>query len=621
MMDNLFIPRILIIDDLFGRSHRDRRNEERAHLCGNYLLKDITGDEIGKGTPKKIPKPVAQAVFFRGQSPVSSSVGDTVENDLGGTLAVIAEGWNKPPYWSLVLLDLCFYTGMVTEESNQKDLGMPEGRYGDDSPKSYFGLQVLEAINEKFPGLPVVILSSKPREEVSRDFSLRGATAFIPRADENGPKLLQEYLDKYALLPDETGEIIGCSKALLSALTAIRQTASAGDRRNILIRGERGTGKESFARYIHRQRSKERPTPFITVNSSTLTNELFPSLLFGILKGKASTVVADKGLIMAADGGEQFFDEIKDMLPQVQAGILRVLREREIMPVGAKKPIPVDVSFISATNVDIEALSRANIFRPDLLGRLREGEIILPPLRERIDDIPMLVDKFVRDAEKANPGARKRKIEPEVLDKLMRYDWPGNIGELEIYIKNAVRSYPDLEHLVPVHINFPENEVSTEKKYYVSSLAVVPSGSIPPGEASLEPLYQAHPAQITLIAGRFEEKKLSEMLRNVVRYILEALESNKDRRNDEPEYPKTWHAMTGENIKSNACQRNIGNYIFELSDNDIVSLMKQSKVFQQAVFQCGDKVSSARNKRLPGLLQQMGLLENPFVKKEPKKRH
>lgn len=618
-MDNHFIPRILIIDDLFGRTHRDRRNEERAHLCGNYLLEDITGDETGKGTPKKIKKPVAQAIFFRGQNPVCSSVGDTVENDLEGTLKVIVEGWNKPPYWSLVLLDLCFYTGRVTEQSNKKNPGMPEGRQGDNDSKQYFGLQILEAINSTFPGLPVIILSSKPREDVSREFSLRGATAFIPRADEHSPELLQEYLNKYGLLPDEADEIVGYSKALLLALNAIRRASFTGDRRNILIRGERGTGKELFAGYIHRQRAKGKSMPFVKVDSSSLSDDLFASLLFGIEPRVASSVDGRTGLIKEADRGELFFDEIKDMLPQVQAGILRVLQEKEIMPVGAKKPIPVDVSFISATNINIEALSGIGGFRPDLLDRLREGgTIFLPPLSERVEDIPLLAEKFVRAAEKSIPGSRQRKIEPEALDKLMRYDWPGNVRDLENCIKNAVTLYPDVEHLVPVHIKFPENEISPGKSYASSPSAVVPVGSIAPSEISREPLHQNQPEQIILNAGRFEDKKLPIILtannRDVVRYILEALENNKDRRNDEPNYPQTWHAMTGEDIKSAICQRNIGNYIFELSDVEIVSRMKESKVFQQAVFQCGDKVQSARN-RFPAIMKLMGIKENPFPKK------
>lgn len=616
MKDSNNTPRILIIDDLFGRTHKDRRNREREGLCGLYLLQDITGDEEGKGTSTlKIKKPVAQAVFYRGQKPVCSSVGDTIENDLEGTLKVIADGWNKPPYWSLVLLDLSFYTGKVTEASNGKNLGMPEGHHGDNDPKQYFGLRILEAINENFPNLPVVILSSKPRGEVSKEFSMKGAPAFIPRADENGPELLQEYLYKYGLLPDEEGIIVGCSNALLIALNAIRRTAFAGDRRNILIRGERGTGKESFAKYVHKQRGKGKSTPFVVVDSSTLTDELFASLLFGI-KSKVATNVAERtGLIKEADGGELFFDEIKDMLPQVQAGVLRVLQEKEITPVGEKKPIPVDVSFISATNINIESLARAGSFRPDFLDRLREGgTIFLPPLRERIEDIPLLVENFVRTTEKSIPWARHRKIEPEALDKLMRYDWPGNIRDLENCIRNAVTMYPDVEHLVPLHIRFPEGDKATEKHASLHQDESLPPSAIYPREKIKEQIQPSSDENLLPATKTFEENKLpaivTEQSRSIVNYILQALEVNRDKSNDAPNYPQTWMAMTGDTKKRNSSeyQRFIGNYIFQLPDEEIISLMKQSKVFQRAVLQCGDKVSSAK-KRLPALKKLLGTSE------------
>src|ERR1044071_2712056 len=149
-MSSTNIPRILIIDDLFGRTHADHRNEERANLCGQYLIEDVTGDEIGKGQIQRIKKPIAQAVFCRGQKPRCSTVGDYVENDIEGTLEIIQDGWEEwrpeRPRWAMVLLDLCFYTGRVTSESNQVALGMPEGRPGDDDPTQYFGLVLLKAI-------------------------------------------------------------------------------------------------------------------------------------------------------------------------------------------------------------------------------------------------------------------------------------------------------------------------------------------------------------------------------------------------------------------------------------------------------------------------------------------
>ncbi len=484
MNDRPFLPRILVIDDLFGRTHLDRRNEERANLCGEYLIEDITDDEIGKGTPQKIKKPVAHAYFCRGQRPICSRVGDTVENDLEGTLRVIRDGWIEwqpdKPRWAMILLDLCFYTGRVTEESNRKTLGMPEARDGDDNPRHYFGLRILEAIDREFPDLPVIIFSTMPREEVSREFSYRGALGFLPRDDEHSPELLQAYIRRHGLIPDDTGEVIGYSKALLLALRAARRAAEDEDRKNILIRGERGAGKDLLAQYIHRHQNQKN-RPFVVVNSSVLTPELFASELFGIENRVATGVDRREGLIKKADGGDLFLDEIRDMLPQVQAGILRVLEERKITPVGATVPQSVDVRFLSATNIDIEALAATDRFRSDLLDRLRQGgTIFLPPLRERVEDIPLLVEKFVRDAERANRNALRRQIHPEALDLLCNHDWPGNIRELENCIVHAVNYNPDVEYLVPVHIQLPSVRESN------SSVVVAPTAISPISSGHLE---------------------------------------------------------------------------------------------------------------------------------------
>jgi DNA-binding NtrC family response regulator len=458
MSDFNLLPRILIVDDRFGRIHHNQRNEERANLCGQYLIEDVTFDEIGKGTPQKIKKPVAQVVFCRGQMPICSTIGDTVENDLEGTLEVIRKGWQtwqpNKPRWAMVLLDLCFYTGQVTEESEQeKGLGMPLGSEGDNNPQHYFGLQLLCAIQNEFSELPVVILSSKRRCDVSRAFSCSGAYDFLVCDDEQGAKHLQQCLHYDGLIPDKRKKITGHSKALLLALRAARRAASTP--KNILIRGERGTGKELLADFLHDQRQKNCPDkmPFIPVNSAILTKELYASELFGIKKKVATGVDERIGLIKEADGGDLFLDEIKDMPSQVQAGILRVLQNNQMTPVGATAPQTIDTRFISATNADIEALVATDKFRSDLRDRLINGGTIdLPPLRDRKEDIPTLVEKFVREAESENPRARQREIEPNALDKLCTYDWPGNIRELRSCIYRAVDNYPRVEHLAPIHI-------------------------------------------------------------------------------------------------------------------------------------------------------------------------
>lgn len=477
------LPRILVIDDFFGRVFPAGRNEDRANLCAQYLLRDVTGDEEGRGRGQKILKPLAEAVFSRGQLPVCSKVGDHVENDLPGCLRLVEEGWSAIPgrrIWSLVLLDLCFYTGRVTKESDHANPGMPEGRPGDDAPDSYFGLQILRALQERYPELPVVILSSKPRESVSKAFTAGGALGFLDRSDPQSPQLLREYLLRHGLIPDPTGQIIGASKSLLLALRSARQMAE--NRRNVLIRGPRGSGKELMAAYINRHASAgDGKAPLVIVDSGTLSAQLYASELFGHKKGAFTGADQDReGRIVQAEGGDLFLDEIGNMPAEVQLGLLRVLEQREVVPIGGNRSRPVDVRFISATNEDIEERAATGRgFRLDLLDRLREGgTIILPALDERPEDIPLLVETFVREAEKKNPKAMTRAIDEMVLEKLVSYSWPGNIRELRQCIFNAVNRHPDVEHLVPVHLGLPTgrgaymSEVSRDENAVIENRGV-----------------------------------------------------------------------------------------------------------------------------------------------------
>lgn len=464
------LPRLLIIDDLFGRSLPDRRNEERANLCGQFLIEDVTGDEIGKGSAQRIKRPVAQAVFYRGQSPSCATVGDVVENDVEGALRVIGAGWSEwmpdRPRWAMVLLDLCFYTGPVSAESHRRTAGMPEGRPGDNDPAKYFGIRLLQAIQERYHDLPVVILSSQPRGQVSLEFSQYGALAFLPRSEEQGSDLLREYVQRYGLIPDDAGEILGHSRALLQTLRAARRAAA--DRRNVLIRGERGTGKELLARFIHRHSPADSRRQLVVVDSGTLSPQLYASQLFGHVRGAFTGADRDQiGRIVQAAGGDLFLDEIGNIPADVQAGLLRVLEYREVTPVGARDGQRVDVRFLSATNEDIEGKAATGGFRQDLLDRLREGgTVFLRPLRERREDLDVLVERLVRLAEKAHPGALARRIERETFEVLRSHDWPGNVRELRTCIFNAVSDYPDVEHFVPLHVKFgvgaaPSTEASS----------------------------------------------------------------------------------------------------------------------------------------------------------------
>lgn len=455
-------PRVLVIDDLFGRRHPEGRNEERASLCGQLLLGDVTEDQGGGPGAVRVRSPIAEAVFHRGQRPISSTVGDVVKNDLEGCLEAIRSGWSgrptgQPP-WAMLLLDLCFYTGRVTPESSRQLAGVPEGRPGDDDPESYFGLEVLLAARAEFPDLPIVILSSKPRESVARTIAAQGALGFIARGESDARETLKEYLWRHGLVPDEQGQIIGYSVALLKALRSARRAGISSS--SILLRGEPGTGKELLASYVHSSSPERSKGPFVVVDSGALSVELFASELFGHRKGAFTGAAADRtGWVVQADGGDLFLDEIANMPPDVQVGLLRVLQESKVFPVGAEKGIEVDVRFLAATNEDVEGKALLGRFRADLLDRLRMGGVIhLPPLRERREDIPVLVEHFFEQARAEIPGGMLREVVPEAIGHLTQHDWPGNVRALEGCVRQAVASHRDVEFLYPHHFDLPGHQ-------------------------------------------------------------------------------------------------------------------------------------------------------------------
>ncbi len=204
---------------------------------------------------------------------------------------------------------------------------------------------------------------------------------------------------------------------------------AAGSDINILLRGETGTGKEVLARYIHRI-SDRKDGPFIVVDCGAIPEHLFESELFGHEKGAYTGATSRKlGLVELADGGTLFLDEIGEIPLPVQAKLLRFVETRRFRRVGGLKEHKVDVRIISATNRDLREMVRKGEFRSDLLYRINTMEVEIPPLRERKEDIPLLVENFLR--------RYRKKIRKETLKKLMAYDWPGNIRELRNAIERA----------------------------------------------------------------------------------------------------------------------------------------------------------------------------------------
>jgi len=410
---------------------------------------------------------------------------------------------------------------------------MPEGQPKDDDPEKYFGLVVLQEIQRRFPEIPVVILSSKPRELVSKRFAYLGALDFLARSDESGPDRLRELLWLHGLIEDPSGLIIGHSRSVLRALRDARRAAH--DRRNVLIRGETGTGKELFARFIHENSPRKRNAELVSVNSGGLSSELYASELFGHVRGAFTGADRDReGRIVEADGDDVFLDEIGSMPFEVQAGVLRVIDLREVVPVGSSNaPRKVDVRFLFATNEDIELAAVAGTFRSDLLYRLREwGTLYLPALRDRLEDLPLLAEVFVRQAEEANPRAIRREIDQASLDKLAEWSWPGNVRELRSAIFSAVNEFFGIEHLAPNHFKLPQAPHGLPQKDQSAAVVVPAPNTVPPNVASVDDMlgFDFSAVEPNELIGR-----LPQCARWLARFLGAALKATAKSTLDQPE--------------------------------------------------------------------------------------
>ncbi|MBD0372171.1 MAG: sigma-54-dependent Fis family transcriptional regulator [Pyrinomonadaceae bacterium] len=244
-------------------------------------------------------------------------------------------------------------------------------------------------------------------------------------------------------------EIIGTSPALQSVFRLVEKVA--GTNTNILIEGESGTGKELIARAIHHN-SPRSERPFVAVNCGALPEGLLESELFGHTKGAFTGAVANKpGLFRSGDGGTVFLDEVAEITPAMQVRLLRALQEHEVTPLGSSAPVQFDARIICATNRDLEREVTEGRFREDLFYRLNVIEIHLPPLRERREDIPLLVRSFISRTAHAQAAVEKP-IAPAAMSALINYSWPGNVRELQNAIERAFTlsgDEIDLESLPP----------------------------------------------------------------------------------------------------------------------------------------------------------------------------
>src|SRR6266576_5531737 len=230
-------------------------------------------------------------------------------------------------------------------------------------------------------------------------------------------------------------EMVGESVAMRALRKQITVVAPTDGR--VLISGESGAGKELVARAIHAQ-SRRAAAPFIEVNSAAIPEELIESELFGHVKGSfTGATAAKKGKFEVADGATLFLDEISDMSPNVQAKVLRVLEEQRFEPVGSNTPISVDVRVIAATNKRLDEEIEKGTFRSDLFFRLNVIPFEVPPLRERIEDVPLLIDHFNQRFANAY-GKKLKRFDPKAIEAMQRYSWPGNVRELRNTVERVM---------------------------------------------------------------------------------------------------------------------------------------------------------------------------------------
>ena len=264
---------------------------------------------------------------------------------------------------------------------------------------------------------------------------------------EENAQLRAQVRDRYRF-----ENIIGDSPAMHEVFATVGQVANS--RATVLLLGETGTGKEMIAKAIH-YNSPRKDKPFIRVNCGALSGTLLESELFGHVKGSFTGAIKDKiGRFEAADGGTIFLDEIGTMEPQLQVKLLRVLQEREFERVGDTQVVKVDVRVIAATNIDLQEEVAKGNFREDLFYRLNVVSIYLPPLRNRREDIPRLIDYFLDKYNRLN-DRKLRRISRDLLNVLLRYPWPGNVRELENAIERAVvlsRDEDFTEDLLPLSV-------------------------------------------------------------------------------------------------------------------------------------------------------------------------
>ncbi len=315
------------------------------------------------------------------------------------------------------------------------------------------GLDILQAVKDYDPMTPVILMTAQASLQsaiqavnagafyyLQKPFANDELVAILRRACEfrqirvENKQLKSEIRRAGGAQRATASRPIGTARRFVEVLRLAEQVAPTDS--TVLIGGESGTGKEVLARYLH-EASARTGGPFLSINCGALPETLLESELFGHVKGSFTGAVRDKqGLFAAARGGTFFMDEVGEMPASLQVKLLRVLQQREVIPVGATDAIPVDVRIIAATNRDLEEEVRRGNFRSDLFYRLNVIAMDLPALRDRRDDLILLIDAFLQGM--APDGEAPKALSAEAMDAVMVYEWPGNVRELQNALEHAV---------------------------------------------------------------------------------------------------------------------------------------------------------------------------------------
>lgn len=359
---------------------------------------------------------------------------------------VIRHGIQRSLDGDLFKVETCCSGHKAIERLQQKEFGLI---ITDLKMPGMDGIEVLKSVKTLQPETPVILITGYASIDTAVEAMKNGASEYISKPFT--PDLLLEKvrssLSQRKTTPDETGlldgisqhhgfhQFIGESKEMQKVYQRIIRVAATNS--TVLITGESGTGKELAARAIH-DNSQRKDKPFVAVDCSSLAETLLESELFGHVKGSFTGAIQTKtGLFKVADGGTLFLDEVSNISLSTQAKLLRAIQERKVTPIGGTQLVPIDIHLIAATNKNLRSMANEGTFREDLFFRLNIIPIDLPPLRDRKQDIPILIRHFL-EKYTAEIGKKIVGIAPDVKSFLENYSYPGNVRELENVIERAV---------------------------------------------------------------------------------------------------------------------------------------------------------------------------------------